>query len=282
MTETPLLLGASLTLPCGAVLPNRTAKAAMTEGLADPMNQATEKLECLYRRWAEGGAGLMFTGNVQVDRRFLERPGNLTIDGNRGFVELASLARADNGDVGSLWIQLNHPGRLTSITLNLEPVAPSAVPVETRPEGYGTPRALSEGEIVDVIERFAHAARTGQEAGFRGVQIHAAHGYLLSQFLSPPLTNRRTDRWGGSLENRAHVVLEVVYAVRRAAGPAFPLSVKLNSSDFQPGGFDQADCIRLGGWLEAAGIDLLEISGGSCEQPRMLGPGARDRPGRST
>ena len=274
-TTEPATLASPLTLPCGAVLANRICNAAMTEGLADPMNRAMERHVALYGRWAEGGAGLNLTGNVQVDRRYMERPGNVAIDGNGGHQELAAYAAAGSAHGTHLWMQIGHAGRQTPRRVNPEPVAPSAVPLALPEAAFGHPRVLEAAEIEDVIRRFAHVAAAARETGFTGVQIHSAHGYLLSEFLSP-LVNRRTDRWGGDLENRAQLLLGVVGAVRDAVGPDYPISVKLNSSDFQKGGFSHADCIQVVSWLGEAGIDLLEISGGNYEQPRMMGVDGRE------
>ncbi|WP_151448663.1 NADH:flavin oxidoreductase/NADH oxidase family protein [Lacisediminimonas profundi] len=262
------LLNRPLALACGASLSNRIAKAALTEGLADPAtNQSTERHCRLYRRWSEGGAGLLITGNVQVDRRFLERPGNVAIDHNEGIAALRRYALAGTCAGNHLWMQLNHPGRQTPAHVHQAPLAPSAVPVEL--PGFGRPVAMSGEDILDVIGRFAQAASVARETGFTGVQIHAAHGYLLSQFLNPR-ANRREDEWGGTLDNRARALLETVRAVRRAVGADFPVAVKLNSSDFQQGGFSTAESLQVVQWLEQEGVDLLEISGGNYEQPRMV------------
>jgi len=266
-------IGAPLELPCGAVLPNRLCKAAMTEGLADPRNRAGPEHACLYRLWSEGGAGLLLSGNIQVDRRHLERPGNVALDNNGGERELAAMATAGRAAGNHFWAQISHSGRQTPSNVNAEPLAPSAVPLDM-PDlpGFSTavPRAMTEAEIEDVVERFGAAAAAVREAGFTGVQIHAAHGYLLSQFLNP-LANRRTDRWGGSLENRARLLLAVVDRVRAAVGADFPVGLKLNSSDFQKGGMTNAESSDIVSWLGERGIDLLEISGGSWEQPSLLG-----------
>lgn len=266
-----------LELPCGLVLKNRLAKAALTEGIADPRNRATPDLVRLYGRWAQGGAGLLITGNVQVDRRYLERPGNVVVDGNGGLDALAEVAAAGSADGTCIWMQINHPGRQTPIALHPQPAAPSAVPLELGEAGFngirfGDPRALSGEEVEDIVRRFGHVAAIARQCGFSGVQIHAAHGYLLSQFLSPR-ANRRTDRWGGPLENRARLLLEAVRAARRALGPGLAVSVKLNSSDFQKGGFTHEECLQVARWLEAEGLDLLELSGGNYEQPSMVGGG---------
>jgi 2,4-dienoyl-CoA reductase-like NADH-dependent reductase (Old Yellow Enzyme family) len=264
------ILSKPLRLPCGAVLNNRLVKAAMTEGLADPMNRANEKLERLYGRWSEGGAGLLLTGNVQVDRNHLERPGNVAVDGNGGEDALRCYAKAGTVSGNHLWMQINHPGRQTLKMCNPSPLAPSAIPLKMPGDAFGLPRAMTETEIRDVVKRWAHVACVARDTGFTGVQIHAAHGYLLSQFLSP-LANHRTDEWGGSLENRARFMLEVVRAVRKAVGNDFPVGVKMNSADFQQGGFSNEEATQVVRWLNAERIDLLELSGGNYEQPRAGG-----------
>lgn len=266
-------ISSPLTLPCGATLKNRLAKGAMTEGLGDARNQATGGHVRLYRRWAEGGAGMLLTGNVQVDRRYLERPGNVAIDGaqsNEAIAALREYAKAGTENGTHLWMQISHAGRQTPALVNKEPVGPSDKALDMPGAQFGKPRALTGPEIEDVIRRFAHAAAVARDTGFTGVQIHGAHGYLISEFLSPDV-NTRTDEWGGSLENRARLLLEVVRAVRRAVGTDFPVSVKLNSADFQCGGFSHEDSIRVATWLDSEGLDLLEISGGTYEQPRLVG-----------
>jgi 2,4-dienoyl-CoA reductase-like NADH-dependent reductase (Old Yellow Enzyme family) len=266
-------LAAGKRLPCGALLKNRLAKSAMTEGLADSRNRATARHARLYRRWAEGGAGLLLTGNVQIDRAHLERPGNVVFDARPDDVHRVALAewvKAGTADGTHLWVQLNHAGRQTPKAVNPSPKAASAVPVALPGKQFGLPVALTGTEILGLIERFAQAAAISREAGFTGVQLHAAHGYLLSSFLSP-LANRREDEWGGSLENRARFLLEAVRATRAAVGADFPLSVKLNSADFQRGGFAVDESAEVARWLAAAGVDLIELSGGSYEQPRMMG-----------
>jgi len=272
------LLAQPFTLPSGAVLPNRICKTAMTEGLADPHNRATARHELLYRRWSEGGSGLLITGNVQVDRHHPERPGNVAIDNNGGLDELRAYARAGRVGGNHLWMQISHAGRQTPGSVNRSPLAPSAVPLDIAGDGFGQPRAMTEEQILDVIRRFGHAAAVARETGFTGVQVHAAHGYLLSSFLSP-LANHRTDAWGGSIENRARALIEVIKSVKAAAGADFPISVKLNSSDFQKGGYDEDDCIHVVRMLNAVGIDLLELSGGNYERPRMVGVGDEGVPG---
>ena len=262
-----------LRLPCGQTLPNRVAKAAMTEGLGDARNRATERHLRLYKRWAQGGLGLMLSGNIQIDRRHLERPGNVAIEGPQSAEAMASLkawvAAARSGGA-QFWAQVSHAGRQTPKHVNANPSAPSAVKLGLPGGQFGDPRAMTGAEVTDVIARFAHVAGVVREAGFTGMQVHAAHGYLLSEFLNPR-ANQRTDEWGGSLENRARLLLEVIKAVRAKAGSDFAVSVKLNSSDFQKGGFTNEECLQVVQWLNGAGIDLLEISGGSYEQPKMAG-----------
>jgi 2,4-dienoyl-CoA reductase-like NADH-dependent reductase (Old Yellow Enzyme family) len=265
----PSVLERDLALRCGAVIPNRIGKSAMTEGLADSLDRATERHERLYRRWSEGGAGLLVTGNVMIDKRYLERPGNVVIEDREGHEQLSRWARAGTAAGNHLWMQINHPGRQATRMSASRPLAPSPVRLDILGL-FGKPRAMDEADIEDVIGRFAFTAKCAREAGFTGVQIHSAHGYLLSQFLSPVI-NHRTDRWGGSLENRARLLLAVVAAVRDVVGTDFPVSVKLNSADFQKGGFTLEECTQVAGWLGAAGIDLLEISGGTYEQLALLG-----------
>lgn len=257
-----------LQLPCGATLPNRLAKAALTEGLADPMNRATERHQRIYSRWSQGGCGMILTGNVQVDRRYLERAGNVVVDNNGGMDELAAYAEAGTRGGNHLWMQIGHAGRQVFAFVNPTPVGPSAVAMSLG-EAFGKPRALSEEEILNTIQRFCNVAGVAKSTGFTGVQIHGAHGYLISSFLSP-LANQRTDRWGGSLENRARLLLETVRAVRRTLGAGYPVSLKLNSSDFQEGGFTDSDFLQVVDWLNQEGLDLLEVSGGNYESPSMM------------
>lgn len=266
-------INAPLELPCGVVIGNRICKGAMTEGLADAANCATEKHAALYGRWARGGSGILLTGNVQVDHHYLERPGNVVIEGEQSAAQLAALrawAEAGTAEGTHLWMQISHAGRQTPESVASIPVAPSEVQLQMPGAAFGKPRALSGEEIVDVIGRFAHVAKVAQDTGFTGVQVHAAHGYLISEFLSPDV-NLRDDEWGGSLENRARLLLEIIRAIRKAVGPAFPISVKLNSADFQKGGFSHADSIQVAQWLNDEGLDLLELSGGTYEQPKLVG-----------
>lgn len=266
------MLDQSLTLPCGAVVPNRICKAAMTEGLAHPDGTASEELERLYGIWSDGGSGILLSGNIQVDGNHLERPGNVIVDGklsDDAFAALQRMAAAGTRNGNHLWAQISHAGRQTQKIVNPTPKAPSAVRLRLPQSQFGEPVALTNEEIETIIERFVSCAVSCKEAGFTGVQFHSAHGYLLSQFLSP-LTNQRSDEWGGTLENRARALISIVTKARETLGTEFPISVKLNSADFQKGGFDFDESLTVAKWLADAGVDLLEISGGTYEQPRLL------------
>jgi 2,4-dienoyl-CoA reductase-like NADH-dependent reductase (Old Yellow Enzyme family) len=262
-----------LTLPCGITLKNRLAKAAMTEGLADSDGVPTAGLARLYQGWAHGGCGLLITGNVIIEPNHLERPGNVILSGKLSTEVIAKFkawTAAGTANGTQLWAQLSHGGRQTQKLVNPTPKAPSAVKLGLPGGQFGEPEALTEAEINAVMTAFADAAKQCQELGFGGAQVHAAHGYLLSSFLNP-LANQRTDRFGGSLENRAWPLLEAVRRCRAETGPSFGISVKLNSSDFQKGGLSTADSVKVAQWLEALGVDLLEVSGGNYEAPEMMG-----------
>ncbi len=267
------ILSQQLTLPCGAVIPNRLAKAAVTEGLATPQGLPTPELERLYGLWSDGGAGMLLSGNIQVDADHLERPGNVVIDREPDEAMHAALSRwaktaTRNGN--HFWAQISHAGRQTQKPVNRHPKAASAVKVGLPGGQFGEPVALTIAEIEDIVRRFGVCAAAVKAAGFTGVQIHAAHGYLLSGFLSPR-SNLRTDMYGGELANRARALLEIVKTVRDAVGPDFPVAVKLNSADFQKGGFAFEDSLQVAQWLEEASVDLIEISGGTYEQPKLIG-----------
>jgi len=262
-------LAQNLTLPCGITLSNRLAKSAMTEGLADKFDRPTERHNILYKTWSNGGTGLHMTGNVMVDRRYLERAGNVVLEDDKDLPLFAEWAKAGTSAGNQLWVQLNHPGRQCPKMVNSQPLSPSEVQLELL-GNFGKPRAMTEDDIQEVIARFTRSATLVKEAGFTGVQLHCAHGYLFSQFLSPKI-NQRTDQWGGSLENRARIIRETIRSVRREVGPEFPIGVKLNSADFQKGGFSLEDCVTVASWLGEDSVDLLEISGGTYEQLSLLG-----------
>lgn len=263
----------TISLPCGAVLSNRFAKAAMTEGLAGRLGVPGEELCRLYEIWSDGGAGMLLSGNIMVDRHHLERPGNVVIDRPPDLEMRQALKRWANSATrkgNHFWAQISHAGRQTQKMVNAKPKAPSAVKLALPGGQFGEPVELNCGEIEDIISRFGICAAAVKEAGFTGVQVHAAHGYLLSQFLSPR-SNRRTDEFGGALANRARPLLAIIEEIRSTVGPDYPISVKLNSADFQKGGFAFEDSLQVAKWLEAASVDLIEISGGTYEQPKLLG-----------
>ncbi|MGR3760871.1 NADH:flavin oxidoreductase/NADH oxidase family protein [Roseobacteraceae bacterium NS-SX3] len=270
MTTSPLF--APLTLPNGAVLKNRLAKAATEESLAAYGQVPDARLQTLYRRWAEGGAGLLITGNVMVSPAAMSGPASVVLQEGTSLEPFRKWAKAGRAAGAQFWMQINHPGRQMFAALGEEAVSASAVAVDIpgMSKHFGQPRALREDEIMDIIARFAATAALAEESGFTGVQIHAAHGYLISQFLSP-LTNRRGDRWGGSLENRARFLLETVRAVRARVSDGFCVSVKLNSADFQKGGFGMDDAKWVVEQLGGMSVDLVELSGGSYESPAMQG-----------
>jgi 2,4-dienoyl-CoA reductase-like NADH-dependent reductase (Old Yellow Enzyme family) len=270
-------IAAALTLPCGAVLPNRLAKAAMGEGLADTKGAPGEALRRLYDRWAQGGSGLLITGNVMVDRRARGETRDVILEDSRDMPALKRWSEASTSRGVPIWMQINHPGRQC---VSPHPVSASDVPMSKGFGIFARPRALDEAESLEIIQRFATTAALAREGGFTGVQIHGAHGYMISQFLSP-LTNHRTDDWGGSPENRRRFLLAIVKAIREAVGPDFPISVKLNSADFQRGGFTEEESMAVVKALDAERIDLLEVSGGTYESAAMTGT-TKDAPKAST
>jgi 2,4-dienoyl-CoA reductase-like NADH-dependent reductase (Old Yellow Enzyme family) len=265
-------INTALTLASGLTFPNRLVKAAMTEGLADARNRVTEGHVTLYRRWAEGGLGGIITGNVQIDRDHLERVGNVVIGAKISNEELDGFARwaeAAKSHGAALVMQVSHAGRQTPKLVNPRPAAPSPVALGLPGGQFGSPRAMTGDEIQAVIEGFGRAAKVARQTGFDGIQVHAAHGYLLSEFLSP-LANRREDDWGGPLENRARLLVACVKEAKVSGGPGFSVSVKLNSADFQKGGFSFDDCLAVIDILDTLNVDFVEISGGNYEQPKMM------------
>jgi 2,4-dienoyl-CoA reductase-like NADH-dependent reductase (Old Yellow Enzyme family) len=268
------VLATPLPLPCGVRLANRLVKEAMSEQLADRRNAVSDRLVRLYATWAESGCGLLITGNMMVDRRAISEPRQVVVE-HGPTARLAPLVEAAQRGGSAVWAQLNHGGRQVPRFLSCHSSAPSPVRVQAL-EAFGQPRALTTGDIDQIIGRFADGAAMVLAAGFNGVQIHAAHGYLISQFLSP-LTNRRDDAWGGDAERRMGFLLAVVRAVRSAVGPTVPVAVKLNSADFQRGGFTEDESLDVVAALEAEGIDLLEISGGTFEAGAMMGVSLTER-----
>jgi 2,4-dienoyl-CoA reductase-like NADH-dependent reductase (Old Yellow Enzyme family) len=245
----------------------------MSEILGDPESGApTEALLRVYERWGRSGAGLLITGHVIVDPEGRGEAGNVVVTDDRHLAALSRWATAAQAGGSHLWMQLNHAGRQSPRRLTPSPVSPSDVAVRGFGGLFARPRTLTSDEIETIVGRFATTATVAKAAGFAGVQVHGAHGYLVSQFLSPR-TNRRDDAWGGDAERRARFLLAIVRAIRAAVGPRFPVGVKLNSADFQRGGFTIEESMAVARALEAAGVDLLEISGGNYESPAMAGSG---------
>ncbi len=265
------LLAEPFQLANGFVIPNRIVKAALSEGLGTRHGAPGDRIQRLYRRWANSGMGLNITGNVMIDRRTgLGEPGNVVVEDERDIEQIREWVAIIKSGGTRAFAQINHPGRQTPRTLISHPVAPSAIAIPGTGGTFAKPRELTDAEILDLVQRFATTAKILVDAGFDGVQIHGAHGYLISQFLSP-LSNQRTDRWGGSPENRRRFVLEVFRAIRAAVGPDVPVAIKLNSADFQKGGFTEDESLAVVHALAAEGLDLLEVSGGTYTSAAMLG-----------
>ncbi len=262
-----------LVLPNGTVLANRIAKSAMSENLSNRKNEPTDTLIKVYEEWAKSGAGLIITGNIMVRSDALGEPRNVIVENRDNLDLLKEWAASFKNTDAQLWGQINHPGRQAMEQINATLKAPSAVPLKMggrKNASTKIPEALTEEEILEIIESFGTTAEILKEAGFSGVQIHGAHGYLVSQFLSP-YTNIREDQWGGSLENRARFVVEVYRKIREKVGKDFPIGIKLNSADFQKGGFSEEESMEIVKILSKEGIDLIEISGGTYEAPAMMG-----------
>ena len=268
-----MTVNTSFTLPSGITLKNRIIKSALTEGIADANNFANERHINLYSKWSAGEMGALLTGNVQVDKRFLEGPGNVAIEKgtvDKQFDYLKRWAEAASQNNTQAWMQISHAGRQTPEGIHPSPFSPSDVQLKIPGKKYGKPTPMTTYDIEDVIERFVFTAKIAKEAGFSGIQLHSAHGYLLSQFLSPDI-NLREDDWGGSIENRSRLLRTIIKECRSELGQDFTISVKLNSADFQKGGFSSEDSIQVAKYLNDLRIDLLEISGGTYEQPRLIG-----------
>ena len=227
-------------LPNGSVLKNRIAKSAMSENFGTRNHAPTKGLINAYRVWAKGNPGLLITGNVMVDAMALGEARNVVVEDYKHFKLLKEWAKSVEGTGVHLWPQINHPGRQAFAAINRKIVAPSAISLNmgSASKMFKTPIALTEDAIWDIIKRFGTTAKILKEAGFTGCQIHGAHGYLVSQFLSSN-SNIRKDQWGGSLNNRARFVLEVYREIRRQVGSHFPIGIKINSADFQRGGFTE-------------------------------------------
>ena len=267
------VLAEEMILPNGSILSNRIAKSAMSENLSNKHNEPTPVLIDVYKKWAKSGAGLLITGNIMIDSKAIGEPRNVVVENRKNFELLKEWAKSVKDTNTHLWAQINHPGRQAMEQINSDLKAPSAVPLKSsgrKGATKKTPTALNESEILAIIEAFGNTAIILKDAGFSGVQIHGAHGYLVSQFLSP-YSNVRTDIWGGSLENRARFVIEVYRKIRARVGSGFPIGIKLNSADYQKGGFSEEESMEVVKILSNEGIDLIEISGGTYEAPAMMG-----------
>ncbi len=267
MTRVPIAQPIEFT--SGLRIPNRIAKAATSEKLGDKRGSPGTDLATLYGRWARGGTGLLITGNVIVDPAGREGRGNVVVEDDRDLGALTRWADEAHVNGAKVVMQISHAGRQTPKAISRRPVAPSMVALQGVMGLAAKPRELERSEIEILIRRFARTATVARQAGFDGVQLHGAHGYLISQFLSPH-ANRRTDEWGGSLDNRMRFLLEVLNAVRSAVGSDFTVGVKLNSADFQRGGFDEDESMRVAEVLDEQGVDFLEVSGGNYESSVMF------------
>ena len=268
------LLFTPFELPCGQVLKNRVVKAALTERLSKSDMLPNERHRRLYEHWAQNDAGLLISGNILVDKRYLESTGNIVVEKNTPEAPFKEWTSAITSYGNHFWAQISHAGRQSSIFSTRKPVSPSDVQLK-KMGLFAKPTPLTEAGIKDVIDRFVHTAAFCKKVGFSGVQIHAAHGYLISQFLSPHI-NKRNDKWGGSLENRARLLCEIVKNIRKSVGDSFPVSIKLNSADFQKGGFSEDDAIAVIKMMEPYKLDLIEISGGTYERSAMFGIGLKE------
>lgn len=277
MQQTQSNIYTPYTLPCGITLKNRLAKAAMEENMAGTDMQPDHALFSLYRYWAHGGLGMIITGNVMVDDRAITGPGTVVLPLVGSLDRFKRWSSVIKSGGAKAIMQLNHPGRQMPKSISCTALAPSAIPLKLGrySKRFARPVAMTSEQIHDVTHRFAQAAKRAKEAGFDGVEIHAAHGYLLSQFLSP-LSNQRQDEWGGSLKNRARLLLNVVCQVRAQCGNDFIVMVKLNSGDFQRGGLSSDEASVVVELLDKLNVDLLELSGGNYESPAMQGRGEKE------
>jgi 2,4-dienoyl-CoA reductase-like NADH-dependent reductase (Old Yellow Enzyme family) len=255
MLQNEILFNA-LRLPCGVVLKNRIAKSAMSDSLGDGTGHPTSEQNRLYQRWAQGGLAVSIIGEVQATSNYAEKPGNLVLNTASDLATFTKLAEHGGENGALLWLQLGHAGALAYEPTS-NPKGPSALDVPgLRCE------EMTRDEIHRIPSEFAETAKLALKAGFGGVQIHAAHGFLLSQFLSP-LFNKRSDGYGGIIANRMKLLLESIEATRAAVGSNFPIAVKLNSSDQLEGGFNEEDALKVVAALDTSSVDLIDISGGT-------------------
>lgn len=256
----------------GMRIRNRFVRSATAEGLAAPDGSVTDRLEALIAALAKGEVGLVISSHAYVEKRGQAGLGQMGVHTPAMEAGVARLARGVHAHGGRFVVQMAHAGCRADPALSGEPaVGPSAGEGPAGP----TCRAMTAAELGGLQAAFGTAAALCREAGADGVQIHAAHGYGQSQFLAPR-TNRRQDAYGGSLDNRARMLLETVAAIRGRVGRDYPLLVKLNCEDFIEGGLTAAESRQVAAWLEAAGVDAVELSGGTLDSGRL----APVRPGR--
>ncbi|KAL7266303.1 NADH-dependent flavin oxidoreductase [Rhizina undulata] len=270
------VLGEEIVLPfSGLVAPNRFMKGPMTERLSswdeedlDKRGKPTQALIDLYERWGEGQIGVIITGNIMVDPGHLESTGNATLHTNHDnrLEDFRKIAAAGKKHGSLIIAQVSHPGRQTEDKIQPNPVSASDVHLESAiMKNFAKPTPLTKQGIKDIVNKFATVAEYLYQAGFDGIQLHGAHGYLLAQFLATT-TNKRTDEYGGSLENRSRIIFEIVEEIRRRVPDTkFSLSIKLNSVEFQSGAFTTEDCRDLCKKLEEYGLDFIDLSGGTYE-----------------
>lgn len=241
------------------VLPNRFVRSATWEGLAAVDGAVTPGLIEVQACLARGGVGLIISGHAYVSREGQAGTRQLGVYSDELIPGLKAMADAVHAAGGKVALQLAHAGsRAASKLSGLPPMGPSVMETDGGPTG----REMTPEDIKEVTDAFARAAARAKTAGFDAVQIHAAHGYLLSQYLSPYF-NKRKDGYGGSIENRAHLPVLVLKAIRETVGAQFPILIKVNAEDFLPGGLTAEDTVRLGAILRNAGIDAVEMSGGT-------------------
>lgn len=244
----------------GMTMRNRLIRSATWEGMCDQDGRPTEKLINCYRDLAKGGIGLIITGYAYVQPEGKHNVGQMGIYTDDFADYYQHVTRAVHYAGGKIAVQLVHGGGQSNAkTAGRQPIAPSAIKVDQFPE---MPEELTKDEITKIVAAFGNAAYRAKMWGFDAVQLHGAHGFLINQFLSP-LTNRRTDTYGGSIENRSRFLLDVYRKVRKTVGADYPVLIKLNAADFIEGGLEIDDAIYAAQKLAEAGIDAIEVSAGT-------------------
>lgn len=257
----------ALKLRSGIELRNRFFKSAMSETLADKNMNPSNEIYNLYSQWSSERIGVLISGNVMVDRRYLGEPGNIVLDEKSDINAFRKWSAIGNNKNTPIWLQLNHPGKQMYKTIKEQPIAPSAIAIQGgSAKAFQLPREMTRYEVDEAINKFVIAGTRAKEAGFTGVQLHAAHGYLINQFLSPA-DNQRKDEFGGTLENRMRFLIEIYNRLRREVGDDFTIALKLNALDFKEGGFTFDECKEVVRAMSELGVDLIEISGGNYEVP---------------